>query len=408
VTSARAQRLRRITRVVSALAAGSLLFPLAACSSSSSSASGTSSDAAASGGGIPSGVIKVGLITPLSGELAGLGAGIKAGISTFVSEVNSGGGVDGHQLELITENDQNDPATGVTAAEKLKSEGVVVSFGAGLGPVVAQVLPVLMKEKIVVIFNESTDAYSKDVASYPYYFSSEPVNALDMADMAQYAKSQGVTKVGTITDGLPYSLDNRTDFDAAAKTAGLTVVAQATYSPTAVDLSTQVAQLKAAGAQAIAATTETQLAALYAAVKQLNWNPIILGNQITPLTSPGDATSNTVYPCLGPLKKGQSAPQGTVNAIDALKKAGVQGVAPNLSPIYRDEVQLFVAAAKAAGSVNPDKLKAALETFRNVSYTAPDYKYTYTAGSHAGWAGVSGQCHVTPVSPEGLPYQIGS
>jgi ABC-type branched-subunit amino acid transport system substrate-binding protein len=388
-----------------------LVFAAAACSSGSSTTSSSGTAAASSSSsssGLPSGVIKVGLITPLSGQLAGLGAGIKAGISAFVDQVNANGGVDGHKLELITKNDANDPATGVAAAEQLKSEGVVVSFGAGLGPVVAQVLPVLMKEKILVIFNESTDEYSTDVAKYPYYFSSEPINALDMGDMARYAKSLGLTKIGTITDGLPYSLDNKTDFDSIAKKLGLTIVAQATYSPTAVDLSTQVAQLKSAGAQAIAATTETQLAALYAAVKQLNWNPLILGNQITPLTSPGNATSSTVYPCLGPLKKGQSAPAGTLSAITILQKAGAAGVAPNLSPIYRDEVQLFATAVKAANSLGPDKLKAALETFRGVSFTAPEYRYTYTSASHVGWSGTAGQCHVSPVSPEGLPYQIGS
>lgn len=139
--------------------------------------------------------------------------------------MNSDGGVDGHQLQLITENDENDPATGVTAAEKLKSLGVVVSFGAGLGGVTSQVLPVLIKEKILVIFNESTDVYSTDVAKYPY-FPTEPINAVEDQSMAQYAKSQGITKVGTINDGLPYSLDNTADFDASAKKLGMTVVAR--------------------------------------------------------------------------------------------------------------------------------------------------------------------------------------
>jgi hypothetical protein len=83
-------------------------------------------------------------------------------------------------------------------------------------------------------------------------------------------------------------------------------------------------------------------------------------------------------------------------------------VLPNLAPIYRDEVQLFAAAVKAAGSVDPDKLKAAMETFRDVSFTSPAYKYTYTAADHAGWSGTEGQCHVAPVSPDGLPYQIAS
>jgi ABC-type branched-subunit amino acid transport system substrate-binding protein len=390
-------------RAVPALAAGVLLATAVACSSSGSSSSG---GAAASSGTIPAGPIKVGLITPLSGQLAGYGTGIKAGISAFVDQVNASGGVDGHQLELITENDENDPATGVAAAEKLKSQGVVVTFGAGLGQVVPQVLPVLMKEKILVIFNEATDTYTAEVGKYPYYFSGEPSDGYDMANMARYAKSQGITKVGTISDGLPPSVMLREDFVAAAQQEGLTVAAQVSFAPTAVDLSTQVAELKAAGVQAVTTTNETQYAPLYAAFKQLNWDPLVLGTAFTPISVPVDAPANTVYPCVAPLTKGQPAPAGTVSAISVLNKAGAGGTAPDAAPIYRDEVQLFVKAVKTAGSLDPDKLKAAIESFKSVTFTAPQYSYTFTAASHAGWAGDEGQCHLTPVSAIGLPYQI--
>jgi branched-chain amino acid transport system substrate-binding protein len=400
-------------RAALALSAGACLV-LAGCSSSGNggpgggSATAGSSPSSSAGGAIPSGAIKVGLITPLSGALGGLGEGIKNSIQAFVTEVNAGGGIEGHQLQLIVENDQNDPATGVAAAQKLKSEGAVVTFGAGLGAVVASTLPVLMKEKILVIFNESADAYATDVAKFPYYFAPESIDKVEMQGMAGYAKKTGATKVGTITDGLPYSLDNQADFVAAAKADGLTVVAQQTYSPTAVDLSTQVAALKSAGAEAIAATTETQLPALYTAVKQLNWNPLILGNQVTPLDGATEATSNTVYPCMDPLAKGQSPAAGVVSAINTVKKAGAQGVEPEAMTIYRDEVQLFVKAVEQAGSTDPDKLKAALETFTNIAPTGQAYKYTFTASSHAGWVGMTGQCHVAPLSPDGLNYQVGS
>jgi ABC-type branched-subunit amino acid transport system substrate-binding protein len=395
-------------RLALALSAGACLA-LAGCSSSGGSTASTGGNGggtSSTASGIPGGVIKVGLITPLSGPLAGLGQGIKDSVSAFINEENAAGGVNGHQLQLVVENDKNDPAVGVAAAEKLQSQGVVVSFGAGLGPVVASTLPVLMKEKILTIFNESTDVYATNVAKFPYFFAPEGINLANMQNMAGYAKKQGLTKVATITDGLPYSLDNQADFVTAAKADGLTVVSQQTYSPTAVDLSTQVAALKGAGAQAIAATTETQLTALYTAVKQLNWNPLILGNQITPISGAADVTSNTVYPCMDPLAKGGSPSAGVAGAIGTLKKAGVLGVEPESMAIYRDEVQLFAMAVKKADSTDPGKLKTALESFANVAPTGPEYKYTFTAGTHAGWAGLSGQCHLTPVSSDGLNYQV--
>jgi branched-chain amino acid transport system substrate-binding protein len=403
----RASRIGNSGRFALALSASACLA-VVGCSSSGGSSATTSTSGGATGTGsaIPGGAIKVGLITPLSGALGGFGAGIRDSVTAFVNQQNAAGGIDGHQLQLTVENDQGDPAAGVAAAEKLHSQGVVITFGAGLGAVVASTLPVLMKEKILVIFNESTDVYATDVAKYPYYFAPEGIDKVDMTNMAGYAKKRGITKVGTITDGLPYSLDNQADFLAAAKTDGLTVVSQQTYSPTAVDLSTQVAALKAAGAQAIAATTETQLSALYTAVKQLNWNPLILGNQVTSLSAASEVTGNTVYPCMDPLAKGGSPSSGVANAIGTLRKAGVQGIDPQVAPIYRDEIQLFAKAVEKANSTSPDALKAALESFANVAPTGPEYKYTFTASSHAGWAGDSGQCHVSPVSADGLNYQV--
>lgn len=385
------------------LCIGAVAFTVVACSSGGGSKTTSPSGEA---GGLPSGDIKVGVIIPLSGQLAGLGQGLKNAISAFVDELNTSGGIKGHHVTLVTENDANDPATGVAVAQKLKSEGVAVSFAVGLGPVPDQVIPVLMKEKILVITNYASDEDASDVAKYPYYFSSEGTYIPLMTTMADYAKSVGVKTFGTINDGLPISVGFTQAFQSAAKAAGLDDRLDVSYSPTAIDLSTQVSKLKSANVDAIAATTETQFAAIYKAVQQLNWNPLILGDTITPLTDATSATANTVYPCFGALANNGTAPQGTVAAIASIKQAGAQGtVIPQLATLYRDEVQLFAKAVDQADSLDPDKLKAALETFVKVSPTAPEYAYTYSGRSHNGWAGPTSVCHLSPVSPEGLPYK---
>jgi branched-chain amino acid transport system substrate-binding protein len=370
---------------------------------SSTTSSSTGTGAAGSTLSLPGGDIKVGAIVPLSGPLAGPGAGIKAALTAFVNEANTAGGIDGHKLDLIVENDGNDPATGVVAARKLKSEGVVASFATGLAAVEPQALPVLMKEKIVVIANLSDDQYAGDITKYPYFFATQATDSANMENMAKYAQTQGVTKVGVITDGLPFSLGNKTGFEAAARKLGLNIVSEVTYSPTAVDLSTQVSKLKAAGAQAIAATAETQFGELYKAVKQLNWDPLILTNNVAPLVDADQATDKTVYACIGAVKPGETPPAGELQAVTTMNSTGVKGVGKNTAVIYRDEVQLFIQAVKKAGGLDPGKLKAAIESFTNVSPTSPNYSYTYTAASHAGWAGPLGQCRIGVVSPNGLP-----
>jgi hypothetical protein len=83
-------------------------------------------------------------------------------------------------------------------------------------------------------------------------------------------------------------------------------------------------------------------------------------------------------------------------------------VPANSAPIYRDVIQLFAKAAKAAHSLDADKLKAALQTFTNAWTTASNYSYTWTASNHSGFTGPVDACELALLSPVGLPYKAGS
>jgi branched-chain amino acid transport system substrate-binding protein len=63
--------------------------------------------------------IKIGAILPLSGPAAWLGEMHKWGIDLAVEEINSQGGVDGRRIEVMYEDDQNEPLKAVNAFRKL-------------------------------------------------------------------------------------------------------------------------------------------------------------------------------------------------------------------------------------------------------------------------------------------------
>jgi branched-chain amino acid transport system substrate-binding protein len=367
-----------------------------ACSSGSG---GTAS--AGSAGGIPAGPIKVGIIEPLSGPLASLGNDVLVPTRGFINQLNAAGGIDGHKLSLTVENDQGNPATAVSEAEQLASQGVVVAFGASLGSSLAEALPVLMKDKVVVIDNEATDAYALNTAQYPYYFAVEPVNRQDMQAMVDYAGAHHY-KVGILDDGLPYSANLTSDFKSAAASAGVDVVGTENYSPTAVSLTVQVAQLKAAGATAIETSSESQFPQIYAAMKQLGFNVPVLGDAVTPLV-PG-APAGTVAPCPDPLKQGEQPASGLLAVANLVTSLGLPTTGMAASPYYRDEVRLYALAVKAANSTDPVAVAAQLEKLNKAAPTTPGYQYTFTSSSHAGWAGVDTACEASPVGPDGYPY----
>ena len=114
--------IRRTTFLAGTLAAA---LALAACSSSSSS-SGTGS-AATSGpaAAAPKGtLIKVGLITSLTGPQASSTAQTATVAPAWADWITANGGIDGHPVKTVVVDDKTDPATGQAVEQQLAADGV--------------------------------------------------------------------------------------------------------------------------------------------------------------------------------------------------------------------------------------------------------------------------------------------
>ncbi|MDE2030636.1 MAG: branched-chain amino acid ABC transporter substrate-binding protein, partial [Alphaproteobacteria bacterium] len=68
--------------------------------------------------------IKIGLVAPFTGDLALGGEQIKRGAEQAINDINAKGGIDGQKLVLYPVDDACDPKQGVTAANKIASEGI--------------------------------------------------------------------------------------------------------------------------------------------------------------------------------------------------------------------------------------------------------------------------------------------
>jgi branched-chain amino acid transport system substrate-binding protein len=68
--------------------------------------------------------ITVGLIAPLTGPVAAIGAQIKNGAETAIEEINKKGGVNGEKLVLKIADDAGEPKQGVSAANQLIADDI--------------------------------------------------------------------------------------------------------------------------------------------------------------------------------------------------------------------------------------------------------------------------------------------
>jgi branched-chain amino acid transport system substrate-binding protein len=105
---------------------------------------------AACGGGTPAtspnatavtkAAIKLGAILPLTGPSAATGQDMKEGYELAREQINAAGGANGAPIEVVYEDDKNDPATAVASWEKLVSSDKVEVMMGGLASTISAAL----------------------------------------------------------------------------------------------------------------------------------------------------------------------------------------------------------------------------------------------------------------------------
>ena len=241
----RSRSLAAVAVLVTTMVAG-------ACSSSSkpSSVGSTSSTSAA---GTPTGAqaagapIKVGVICSCSGAFAGSTAPAEETYKAWANSVNASGGISGHAIQLITEDDAANPGTSISDMQTLISDHVdaIADFSLVDEPWASTVesakIPVVGGDITETPFYNNSDFYSEG----------ETEDALTDAFIS-VAKQAGATKLAYMycTEAAACSEEASTIATSAQK-AGVPVVYKASISATAPNYTAQCVAADQSHAQAV-------------------------------------------------------------------------------------------------------------------------------------------------------------
>jgi len=142
--------------------------------------------------------IKIGVLEPLSGALAGPGKGIVDSIELAALQINATGGIGGQPIKLYIEDVQTDPQTALTDLQTLYSvDGVQVVIGPPTSQQVETVTNYATQNHIVLITSSATAGAIS--GSSPYIFRTVPSDNLQAAATAAYINAKGYQKVAVVT-----------------------------------------------------------------------------------------------------------------------------------------------------------------------------------------------------------------
>jgi ABC-type branched-subunit amino acid transport system substrate-binding protein len=350
------------------------------------------SPASASSSGIPSGPILVGGIYPLSGPYAAYGKSELQGEIGLIDHFNARGGILGHKLKFVSVNDQLDPTIATSDAQQLISQGVKLIVSVGTETEAPSDVPVFMRAHVPVIFYNPGDTWG-DAKKWPYYYKTGFGTYPSALALVLDAKKNGTTKIGLASDNTGFGVEFANDVKSAAQKNRVTIVQEVSYPPQVVSLSTQMAQLKSAGANGVIIGGGGGFTQAFTAMNGMNWLPNVYsfasilqfpqfaGLQGTPLAK--NATVNCSGFCLQP---GQKVPQNYASLTSVVEAQTGTLQNPGVSVIFgNDCLEIYAYAVEHTHSVDGPTIKKFLDkNVRNKSFTMPQFKYTYTSTNHNG------------------------
>ncbi len=234
--------------------------------------------------GISATTILVGGTSPLTGPAASY-ASVARGANAYFEFVNAAGGVNKRKIEYEIVDDAYNPAQTVLAVRRLVEQDKVFAVFNTLGTESnLAIRDYLNQVKVPQLFVASgATTWGRDAAKYPWTIGFQPSYAAEGLVYGQYiARTKKKAKVAVLFQNDDYGKDLLTSLKQGLARSGSKVVAAEPYEVRSSDVGSQVAKLKASGANVLCIfATPTFAIQAYVFANRLGWKPLVINNAVS-------------------------------------------------------------------------------------------------------------------------------
>ena len=197
--------------------------------------------------------LKIGVIGPFTGASADFGVPMFNGIQLAVDEINAVGGYLGRKLEIVRKDDQANPDVGLALSKELVADKVAATIGFCNTGVAAKSIEVFQTNKLPLIIPCSTGSplTAKFPAAESYIFRTSAKDAIQAPFVVDDILKRGWSKVAIFADTSGYGLAGLADVEKALAAKNLKPVYVAKFALGVKDLSNELKEARAAGANVI-------------------------------------------------------------------------------------------------------------------------------------------------------------
>jgi len=330
--------------------------------------------------------IKIGAILAVTGPASNLGAPEAKTLQMLVEQTNAAGGLLGRQVELVLKDSGASPEKALSFARQLIEEEEVLAI---LGPSTSgeslKIKDVCQEGQTILLSCAAAEAIVNPVAKW--VFKTPQNDAFATLWIYGYLKERGLTRIGVVASNTGFGNGGMAQLQKYAPENGIQILIAEAYDKDATDLTSVLTKLKAREVQAVVNWSIEPAQSLVAKnMRQLGMTVPLLqshgfGN-IRYVEAAGQAAEGIVFPC-GRLLVADALPAGHPQKTLLLdyKKKYEDRFGEEVSTFgghAYDAYTILAEAVRRAGSVEPAKVRDAIEGLKGFAGTAGIFNFSPT------------------------------
>jgi branched-chain amino acid transport system substrate-binding protein len=326
---------------------------------------------------------KIGAIFSITGDASSLGIPERNTAQMLEKMINAAGGINGHPLQIIIEDDRGDNAEAVNAAKRLIGRDEVLAI---IGPSRTGTTLALVSymEDVQVPLISCAAGIEIVEPARKWVFKTPQSDRMAVQKIVQYLKPKKITRVASLSDNTAFGKGGLREIEKLLPAAGITVLTKEEYGPKDLSMETQLTKIRATGAQAVVCWGTPPGPAIVAKnMKQLGMN--------TPLICSHGVANATFLSLAGTAANGVVLPAGRLLVWDQIpakhpQRALLKDYATRYQAAYGKPADTFGGhawdavrlVAKALREAGPDraKIRASIEKTRKFAGTAGIFNFS--------------------------------
>ncbi|WP_442214576.1 ABC transporter substrate-binding protein [Specibacter sp. RAF43] len=402
----KSMRNRRTIATVGAFVAASI--SLAGCGGGYGGGGGNNAAAAANGVCAPDTPYKVGFVAGLTGPFAQISETQKNAINLYVDKVNGGGGINGHKIELLTEDSTGSESEAVNVTRKLLQEKVVVVIGTNSSGESIAMKQVTESSSTPLLSMASSKKIVEPAADSSHTFKLFPGSAEVLRAQMEYVSKKGLKRVAFFGSNNAYGQEPLAELKNLVKEYGLELVATESFAPDATDMTAQLTSIARTSPDVTLVWSVSPSNAIIAQnAKDINFKPTLLHSSGAAargyIDAAGKAAEGTFL--IGTkITAAESLPSDDAQykAIQGLRTAWTKAYSkePDLYASIAWDAGLIMEQALTRGQIDPCNVQGARDGVRNSlesniqDFAGANSQYSFSPEVH-GPAGVKGLSAIT-------------